>query len=262
MGMFDKNEVATDNRMRQFESLSKSPVESLLSGAETVCQVAGVAANSPIAGAITKGLGIAKKFTSGLGVATLDENIDHLGKATEMAIARVEEKLDGQGVRIDKIQEKVESPEFLEGISAAVLQAQRTKQKSRLERMALLLANGVANDDLEPEALDDMLRAATELKDRDIHTLAVLFETQCKTATYHSLTSGDGIINKPREVWQALEQQKFITPGNQMDVRSSLERLKGVGFCAEIQTTDSTWLPRALVTPLGERFLARIRDIP
>jgi hypothetical protein len=68
-------------------------------------------------------------------------------------------------------------------------------------------------------------------------------------------------MNRPREVWQALEQNKFITLVNQMEIRSSLERLKALGFCAEIQTTDSNWHPRVLVTPLGEKFLLRLQEI-
>ncbi|MGA2831721.1 MAG: hypothetical protein ABSE55_01495 [Terracidiphilus sp.] len=181
------------------------------------------------------------------------------------AITAVRNDLRTLFERHEELRESIKSlpanPTFAEAISALALRAMHTSVKDRLKRLARIVVNGVKEDDLEPESLDDMMRAATELKDRDISVLKALSEKQCTTGTFYPLTSHDGTLNRPREVWQALELDRFITLANQMEIRSSLERLKGVGFCAEIHTTDSNWLPRVLVTPLGEKFLLRLKEI-
>jgi hypothetical protein len=266
------NEVEADNQRRKMEGISKSPVGGVIGEMITVARPAlafgsalvASGTNSStglvIAGGVVGGLGIVDWFRK-LGSSKVNENLESLGQATEDALKRVEDNLREYGTTIDEIKARIESDEFKDGMASAALQALRTTNKNRLDRMALLLANGVKEDDLEPETLDDMIRAATELKDHDISVLKTLSETQCKTGTYYPLTSVDGTMNRPREVWQALEQNKFITLDNQMEIRSSLERLKALGFCAEIQTTDSNWHPRVLVTPLGEKFLLRLQEI-
>ena len=83
-----------------------------------------------------------------------------------------------------------------------------------------------------------------------------------KRAFPESMTStSDGTINLPRELWQTLERERFISPDNQMPIRSSLTRLQSLGFGAEIQTMESVWIPRFVVLPEGEKFLQRLRDV-
>jgi hypothetical protein len=187
--MIDDNEVTTDNRMRRGERQNQSPISKLLEGAESAASSAGLATGSKTVVAIAKTFGIAKRFTSELGVATLSENLEYLGGAAEAAFARVEAKLELQGYKIEEIERRLNSPELLEGIKAATLQAQRTKDKKRLERMALILANGVAENDLEPESLDDMMRAAVELNDADVDLLRMIYEKQFSLLPYGYLST-------------------------------------------------------------------------
>ena len=259
MGQYD-NEVAALNKQWEFDELAQSPTGRVVSGAADVVGAVAALTGLSVAGGIAKAVGIAVKI-SALGVPTVDRNLKLLGEATEDALSRVERKLIAQGETAEEIKRRMESPEFEQSLAAAVLQTQRTTQESRLKRMAWLVANSVKENDLGTESIDDLLRAAVELTDRDILALNTILKTQAITATYHSLTSGDGTINRPREVWQALEREKFITLQNQMEVRSSLERLQSMGFGAEIQTTDSNWLPRFLVTPHGEKFIQRLQEI-
>jgi len=51
-----------------------------------------------------------------------------------------------------------------------------TSVKDRLKRLARIVVNGVKEGDLEPESLDDMMRAATELSEPDISLLKELYE--------------------------------------------------------------------------------------
>ncbi len=68
------------------------------------------------------------------------------------------------------------NPEFAEAISALALRAMHTSVKERLARLARIVVNGVKEDDLEPESLDDMMRAAAELSETDISLLKELYE--------------------------------------------------------------------------------------
>jgi hypothetical protein len=156
--------------------------------------------------------------------------------------------------------ERINSPEFNAAVANATLHITRTNVETRLKRLTHLISNGVKGNDLETESLDDMMRAAVELKDYDLHVLNTLLNQQQKTA---DRTTGkvDGIINKPIDVWSALNQSGFYTAENYMVILTSLERLKSVGFCAEIQTMAPSWLPRVMATPLGEAFLKRIHEI-
>src|ERR1035437_10055006 len=56
--------------------------------------------------------------------------------------------------------ERINSPDFSAVVANATLHITRTNVESRLKRLAHLIANGVKENDLEPESLDDMMRAA------------------------------------------------------------------------------------------------------
>jgi len=264
--MITGNEVAVDNQMRRAEKQSQSPVDHLLQGASSTAEALSLATGSAIGG-IAKAFGIARRFTSGLGVATLDENLDHLGNATEAALSRVERNLEAQGVRVDEIERRLNSNELFEGIKAATLQAQRTKDKKRLERMALILANGVAEDDLGPERLDDMMRAAVELKDDDILVLDKLCREQAEIVSTTGKTHGDLWPTDVQRNWQEHLFEHGI-PGRSgqhyLDWRSSLVRLVAFGFLLPVQfnpTTNSPGHEPYGVSQQGFDFLQRLKAV-
>ena len=53
-----------------------------------------------------------------------------------------------------------------------------TSVKDRLKRLARIVVNGVKEDDLEPESLMTLMRAAAELKDADIVLLGKICDWQ------------------------------------------------------------------------------------
>jgi hypothetical protein len=241
--MIDDNEVAIDNRMRRAEKQNQSPINLLLEGAESASLAVGLATGSRTVGTIAKTFGIAKRFTSGLGVATLSENLDHLGDAAEAAFARVEARLESQGCQIEEIERRLNSPELLEGIKAATLQAQRTKDKKRLERMALILANGFAENDLEPESLDDMMRAAVELKDADIIMLERIYALEkplldrmdrVRRGRPELLPNLHGEI---QNVWHNFGRS--LNPAEQLEYRGSFARLQSHGLIQQVTISNS-----------------------
>lgn len=260
MGMFD-NEVAVDNRMREYERLSKAPGGKLVSGAEVVAGVVGAVSCSSGVSLISGALGIAKRFTGGIGVATIEENLDHLGRSTEAAILRVEEKLSAQGASVEEVRERIESPEFADGIASAVLHSQRTKQKNRLERMARILANGVAENDIEPESLDDMLRAAVELTEGDIRLLGRLYRSQ-----RHILDNND---HRPfshqwyEQVGAAWESEFVRSEREHLSLRASLMRLRSLGMVAETGASLNGEFAKQHfgLLPDGKKFYERLQEI-
>ena len=130
------------------------------------------------------------------------------------------------------------------------------------QRLARIVVNGVRDNDLAEESLNDLLRAATDLTEQDVHVLKTVAAEQREYSAQqiYLLSTSDGTINLPRELWQILIK-KFISPENQLIIRSSLVRLQALGFGTEIQTMESVWYPRFVVSPDGEKFLTRLRDL-
>lgn len=257
-----ENEVAVDNQLRRAEKQNQSPVTRLLECAESATQAISLAKGSVAVGCIAKAFGIARRFTSELGVATLSENLDHLGDATETALSRVEKNLYAQGVRIDEIERRLNSKELFEGIKTATLQAQRTKDKKRLERMALILANGVAEKDLEPDSLDDMMRAAVELKEVDIGLLGMIYESQKQFVRQSPPLFSHQWCEKVIAYWE----HDFVRENrDHLAIRGSLSRLQSTGLIAEVPTTASSdgslaHQPFGLLLD-GAKFYERLQEI-
>jgi len=263
--MITGNEVAVDNQMRRAEKQSQSPVDHLLQGASSTAEALSLATGSAIGG-IAKAFGIARRFTSGLGVATLDENLDHLGNATEAALSRVERNLEAQGVRVDEIERRLNSNEFLEGIKAATLQAQRTTDKNRLDRMALILANGVAENDLGPEGLDDMMRAAAELKDADLIMLDKLYRLWKPLHDRMERTKRDNHALSPnfhnefQNVWHHFGRS--LNPAEQLQYRGSFARLQSHGMIQQVAfSNNEAGRESYVLLQDGARFCERLREI-
>lgn len=253
MGQFD---TETDAALTQlnFEALSEIPGGEFVEIIGDLLKLVGGGGPLGIAGGISNLLLKVRKLAG----ASYASNLIFTITAVRNDLATLYERCGNLRERIEALPA---DPKFAEAISALALRAMHTSVRDRLKRLARIVVNGVKEDDLEPESIDDMMRAATELTGRDISILVKVAEIQAKTATFYPLTTGDGTINRPREVWKALELERFISLQNQMEIRASLARLQSVGFGAEIQTTDSTWHPRFLVTPLGERFIERVREI-
>jgi len=240
----------------EFEGLSVSPGGEFkeLVG-DFISLVSKIGSGEPL-GALGSGVSFAQKVRK-LAGASYASNLIYIATAVLNDLTDLYKKHTELRERIESL---ATDPLFIEAISSLALRAMHTSVRERLKRMARIIANGVKNNDLEPESLEDMMRAATVLTDRDIFVLGKIAEQQRKDNVY-SMNTVDGTINFPREVWKILEQERFITPANQMEFRSSLARLQAAGFGAEIQTMESSWLPRFLVSPEGEKFLNYLQEL-
>ena len=198
-----------------------------------------------------------------LGTAKINENLEALGQATEDALNRVENVLKEHGTTIDEIKRRLEGDEFKNGMASASLQALRTTQQERLKRLALILANGVRENDLAPESMDDMMRAAVELTDWDLFVLQKMYDSQ------------KGLLSSNRLSYEWSEQVGHIWINwnsifglgekEHIKLRSALSRLQSLGFVAEAQTNfvkDGTLARQAFGLLLeGKKFHERLQEI-
>jgi len=198
-----------------------------------------------------------------LGTAKVNENLESLGQATEEALSRVEKTLRDHGTSINDIKTRIESQEFKDGMASAALQALRTTQKDRLNRLALILANGVKEDDLGSEGLDDMMRAAVELTDWDIFVLGKMYESQKSLLSnrYQSF----GWSEQVGHIWTDWNRIFGLNDEQHLKVRSALSRLQSVGLVAEAQTNfvkDGSLARQAFgLLPEGKKFFERLQNI-
>jgi hypothetical protein len=166
-----------------------------------------------------------------------------------------------------ELRERIESlrtdPRFAEAIGALALRAMQTSVKGRLKRIALIVANGVKEDDLEPESLDDMMRAAVDLRDFDILVLRKMFDSQ------KSLLSGDRLSfdwsQQVGNIWTNWNNMFGLGEKEHLRLRSALSRLQSLGFVAEAQTNfvqDGSLARQAFgLLVEGKKFYERIREI-
>jgi len=247
---FPENEVAADNQRREFEELSRTPGGKLVTSAKNVISLV------PGAGPIANAIGLSKIMMD-MGLSTVEENIDFLGKATATALDRIERKLEAQGVRVEEIELRYNGQEFAASIEAVVLQTQRTHQKTRLIRLASILANSVGADDLDPDAIDDFARAAVELTNWDIQLLRDVRECE---STY----SGDSgyLFMWWQEYWRMFgTKYPNRTP---RAAAGSLGRLQSFGVIYGAEGTSLAASPVSVLYRLsedGERFLMRIESL-
>jgi hypothetical protein len=271
---FPESEVAADNQRRRMEEIPRSPVSGVIENAVSLARPALVVASAvvaagasggtgiAVAGSVVAGLGIVDWFRK-LGTAKVNENLESLGQATEEALGRVEKTLREHGTSIDDIKTRIESQEFKDGMASAALQALRTTQKDRLNRLALILANGVKEDDLGSEGLDDMMRAAVELTDWDIFVLKKMYESQKSLLSncYQSF----GWSEQVGHIWEDWNRIFGLNDEQHLKVRSALSRLQSVGLVAEAQTNfvkDGSLARQAFgLLPDGKKFYERLQEI-
>jgi len=168
MGQFD---LETDAALGQinFEELSTIPGGEFAEIIGDLLKLVGGGGPLGVAGGIFNLLLKVRKLAG----ASYGSNLIYTITAVRNDLATLYERYGDLRERIDSLRT---DPKFAEAISALALQAMHTSVKDRLKRLARIVVNGVKEGDLEPESLDDMMRAATELSEPDISLLKELYE--------------------------------------------------------------------------------------
>jgi len=163
--------------------------------------------------------------------------------------------------RIESLQT---DPKFAEAISALALHAMHTSVKGRLKRLAHLIANGVKENDLEPESLDDMMRAAVELKDVDVVFLSKIYDSQKSLLKQSQLNSNPTYwFGELQSCWNMFVDSGALDASKHLVYRSSLSRLESHGLIQkfrEISTAGVGLEPYALLVD-GKKLYERLQEI-
>jgi hypothetical protein len=169
---------------------------------------------------------------------------------------------DGHETMRRRIESLPADPQFAEAISSLALQAMHTSVKSRLNRLARIVVNGVKEGDLEPESLDDMMRAAAELKDADIVLLGKIYDSQRSILKQPSLgpTNWFQLIQSR---WNVFVDSGALDSSKHLVYRSSFSRLESYGLIQkfrEISTAAVGLEPYALLEE-GKKFYERLQEM-
>ncbi|MGA2252824.1 hypothetical protein [Terracidiphilus sp.] len=254
MGQFDSPSEGALSRLKS-ESLSASVVDNPASSLASIgAKILELAAFTGIS-TLTDLLLTLKSIAAGKDEA----NLIYFGEALVDDFRRLY-RLNEETRRI--LKDQLSSKEFDQAVANATLHIVRTNVEVRLKRLANLLANGVKSQDLEPESLDDMMRAAVELKDRDIELLKKLYKSQVGLLTSQQALSSDW-SQQVAASWA--NNFSFLDASNSRDARSSLMRLQSVGLVQEVRTM-MTPTGRAAAQPFGllpdgMKFYERLQEI-
>ncbi|MGP8173667.1 MAG: hypothetical protein ACLP7O_03860 [Terracidiphilus sp.] len=258
MGQFDSPSEAALARLRS-EALSSPSVDG------AVDRVSG------LGGIILEAIGFSGasggvRFFSTLKslAASKDEaNLIYFGDALIDDIRRLYRLYEELKRRFD---ERINSPAFDAVVANATLHITRTNVESRLKLLAHIITNGVKEDDLEPESLDDMMRAAIELKDADISMLGRLYPLgkplldrmeRVKQGLPASLPNLHGEI---QNMWHKFG--RLLNPAEQLVYRGSFARLQSHGMIQQVTISNSeVGREPYLLLEDGAKFYERLQEI-
>jgi hypothetical protein len=253
MGQFEFSSAAALARLKS-ESLSASPVDKAASriagiGAKFL-ELAGFVGTATLADLIQELKNLAANKDEG--------NLIYFGEALIDDIRRLYQLNDEMRRQVEG---QLRSKEFHEAVANATLHITRTNIEVRLERVAILIANGVKSRDLAQESLDDMMRAAVELTDWDIFVLGKMYASQ-----KHLLSNRHdsfGWSEQVGHVWADWSRIFGLGEDQHLKIRSALSRLQSIGLVAEAQTNfvkDGSLARQAFgLLPEGAKFHERLQ---
>jgi hypothetical protein len=157
------------------------------------------------------------------------------------AITAVRNDLADLYAKHAELSQRIESlqtnPKFVEAIAALALHAMHTSVKDRLKRLARIVVNGVKEDDLDPESLDDMMRAAAELSEPDIGLLKELYERPSRMDMNETDKGRTDLAERMGSVakLQAVALVQLRTPGVDLGANIVVLLPKGKKFYERLQ---------------------------
>jgi hypothetical protein len=260
MGQFD---LETDAALTQlnYDELSRTP------GGEFVGIVSDLIALTGVTGPLAAAGGASNLLLKirRLAGASYTSNLIY-------AVTAVRNDLRTLYERDQRFREHIESlptdPKFAEAISALALRAMHTSVKDRLKRLARIVVNGVKENDLEPESLDDMMRAAVDLKHSDVSLLAEIYQMQS------GLLNPSGWVKRQvNQRWNDLQRlwQEYWTKNQSRYegyegalLMGSFARLESLGLIAPGPDRSSALSPVSScyhLLPEGKKFYERLQEI-
>jgi hypothetical protein len=176
--------------------------------------------------------------------------------------ARVAERLnvlvDAVNSKTNATNEKIESPQFAEGIRLAIEETWRTTDIEKVKRFGAILGNSAAqgaNQDAPRDAVD-FIRTVAQLDERDIQALHLLY-SNCAylMASYTNLHDPNPFTDAWAGVVRSADEAKLARD----DFYSSCKRLEGFGLAIELPRNPGRIAPGDYSfrpTRRGERLLS------
>jgi hypothetical protein len=254
MGQFD---LETDAALAQlnWEELSRTPGGEFAEIIADLISLTGVAGPFAVAGGASNLLLKVRRLAG----ASYASNLLYAITAVRNDLAALSDRHERLRGRIESLPD---NPKFPEAISALALRAMQTSVKDRLRRLARIVVNGVKEDDLEPESLDDMMRAAVELKELDVQLLTKLCDSQGGLLTVYKSLSSEW-SQQVAAGWP--NSFSFLDSPDWSGARGSLVRLQASGLIQEVRTvttpTGSISTQPFGLLPEGKKFHERLQEI-
>jgi hypothetical protein len=254
MGQFERE---TDAALAQieFEALSTTPGGEFAEIIGDLLKLLGGGGPLGIAGGVSSLLLKIRKLAG----ASYASNLIYTITAVRNDLATLYDRYESLRGRIEALPF---DPVFAEAISALALRAMHTSVKNRLARLARIVVNGVKEGDLEPEGLDDMMRAAAELKDADIVLLGRIYDSQRSILKQPSL-SPTNWFQLIQNRWNEFVDSGALDPSRHLAYRSSFSRLESHGLIQKFReiSTAAVGLEHYALLEEGKKFYERLQEI-
>ena len=255
MGRFD---LETDAALAQlnFEELAKTPGGEFAEIIGDLLTLIGGGGPLTIAG---KASNLALKIRR-LAGASYTSNLIYVITAVRNDLADLYAKHAEQRERIESLPQ---NPKFAEAVAALALRAMNTSVKDRLKRMARIVVIGAKVDDLDLESLDDMLRAAVELKEEDILLLGNLYKWQDHILIEKGMNP-DKWFSDIQQAHKQFVESRVLNQQDHLKFRSSYTRLESLGLIQEIPSINNHYgVGYELYALLleGKKFYERLQEI-
>ena len=198
-----------------------------------------------------------------LAVRKDEANLIYFGHALLDDIRRLYRKNDEMR---KQVQEILTSTEFQETIANATLHVVRTNVEVRLKRLSHIVANGVRENNLEEESLDDMMRSASLLTENDIKVLQIVYEMQKDMLSPEILSKQRGertnaLQSKWQRWWgQNIKNYQGVTG---LEFKNSSARLLAAGLVGPMPKSfsQSPTLDDLELLLNGIKFYEHLREI-
>jgi hypothetical protein len=250
-------ELAALRHQREMESLSVSPgVNSVLDATANFADMLGL-----------PGAGLFRKALKS-GQTPVETLLEQLETAAIDEIRRIWNCIEGQQMRLREFEGRLQSQEAQSVYLSAIFHGLRTSDPKKQSRLGILTINCIYANDVEPESLDEMMRAAVELKEADLMLLSDMYEMQSP------FMRTDQWLNKQiNERWNILsgywqrywDQNQARYRGLEGErLMGSFGKLEYLGLIAPGPNRSSASSPVAscyLLLPDGMRFYERHLEI-
>jgi hypothetical protein len=159
--------------------------------------------------------------------------IEYLFNAFRMGLKILESQNTSNRERLAAIEGKLETPQFLEAVSAACEEAARATNAKKIEHFAAVLVGSLTPskwaDPSEDVAV--MIRDIAQLGEKDVKVLGILFSAHSSAiSTYPNLIESDAFSRETPKFMQAVATSGLHAD----DFLSACERLMGFGLAANV----------------------------